>query len=137
MGVLDLPVKLAVCFLVIGLMTPLVVDAMDVAEEEISLNALRQGAEDLEADIVKAFRSGAGTTVTHHVSLPPGQSIAAGGEGPDSYTLRLCLDGEVVEAHYLDNPAVPVLNGETFISGQTSVKITCGIVDGVYGVVME
>lgn len=133
---IDLPVKLAVCFLVIGLMTPMVIDAMDDAEEEISLHALRQGAEDLEEEIVRAYRSGAGTTVTHDVSLPPGQSIAAGGGGADAYTLRLCLDGEVLEVHYLDNPSIPILCDEIVMAGQTSVRIACGVFDGVYGVTL-
>ena len=41
---IDLPVKLAVCFLVLGLMVPVVMDVVDDADSEMSVYDLRRDA---------------------------------------------------------------------------------------------
>ena len=132
--IIGLPVKLAVCLLVIGLMTPVVMDAMEDAETETSLLNLRTEAMVLADAIGDVYYGGVGSSVSLSLSIPPGQSIEVGGDGADAYMLRLLDDGENADVVYLDRPAVPVLNDAVSLSGACDVTLRCTVQGGVYGV---
>lgn len=131
---IGLPVKLAVCLLVIGLMTPVVMDAMEDADTETSLMNLRTEAMVLADAIGDVYYGGVESSVSLSLSVPPGQSIEAGGDGAEAYTLRLLDDGENVDVVYLDRPVVPVLNDTVSLSGVCDVVLRCTVLDGLYGV---
>ena len=118
---MDLPVKLAVCFLVLGLMTPLVLDAAQDADEEMGMHGLREDARMLADGIRDAYYGGGMVSV--EMDLPPGQSIEAGGGGADAYCLRLCQDGEAVERLHLENPVVRISGDAVVISGSATVGL--------------
>lgn len=120
-GVIDMPVKLAVCFLILGLMVPVVMEATEDADREMSLYDLRVRASDLEDAIHRAYSDG--SVVTLEVDIPYGQWLEVGGEGVDGHLMRLVADGREVEARFIDDPTVAVLGPEVVISGNCTVVI--------------
>lgn len=126
---IDLPVKLAVCFLVLGLMVPVVIDVVDDADSEMSVYDLRRDAALLEDAIHRAYSDGTVTSI--ELDIPRGQSLIVGGDGGNEYILRLAVDGETVETSFIDSPMVAVIGGITEISGDVVVRIDGTEADGV------
>lgn len=120
-GIIDLPIKLAVCFLILGLMVPVVMDTVQDADDEMSLYELRREASSLEDAIQRAYSTG--SVVSHETDIPYGQSLEIGGDGGDGYTIRLCVDGEVVESVFISNPTVKVIGGTTVLTGRNAVTL--------------
>ena len=109
-GIIGMPVKLAVCILVLGLMVPLVLDAVEDAEDEMSSYGILQEAESLRDAIQRAYFQDC--TVTHEIDLPSGRSISVGGLG-----------------------AAQTLGDGIVISGHTTVRLNATVdADGNYGV---
>lgn len=132
-GIIGLPVKLAVCFLVLGLMVPLVTDVVRDADEEMSLHELRGEAMDLRDSVQRAYFQQA--VVTHELRIPSGQSLVVGGGDGYGYLIRLCVDGQQVENLTLGSSVV--LGEETVLSGHMVLKLSgCMDEDGDYGVVV-
>lgn len=126
---IDLPVKLAVCFLVLGLMVPVVMDVVDDADSEMSVYELRKNAALLEDAIHRAYSDGTVTSI--ELDIPRGQSLIVGGDGGNEYIIRLAVDGETVETSFIDSPMVAVIEGVTEISGDVVVRIDGTDADGV------
>lgn len=126
---IDLPVKLAVCFLVLGLMVPVVMDVVDDADSEMSVYDLRRDAALLEDAIHRAYSDGTVTSI--ELDIPRGQSLIVGSDGGSEYIIRLAVDGETVETSFIDSPMVAVIGGVTEISGDVVVRIDGTDADGV------
>lgn len=126
---IDLPVKLAVCFLVLGLMVPVVMNVVDDADSEMSVYDLRRDAALLEDAIHRAYSDGTVTSI--ELDIPRGQSLIVGGDGGNEYIIRLAVDGETVETSSIDSPMVAVIGGITEISGDVVVRIDGTEADGV------
>lgn len=126
---IDLPVKLAVCFLVLGLMVPVVMDVVDDADSEMSVYELRKDAALLEDAIHRAYSDGTVTSIELDISR--GQSLIVGGDSGNEYIIRLAVDGETVETSFIDSPMVAVIGGVTEISGDVVVRIDGTDADGV------
>lgn len=126
---IDLPVKLAVCFLVLGLMVPVVMDVVDDADSEMSMYELRKDAALLEDAIHRAYSDGTVTSI--ELDILRGQSLIVGGDGGNEYIIRLAVDGETAETSFIDSPMVAVIGGVTEISGDVVVRIDGTDADGV------
>lgn len=126
---IDLPVKLAVCFLVLGLMVPVVMDVVDDADSEMSVYELRKDAALLEDAIHRTYSDG--TVTSTELDIPRGQSLIVGGDGGNEYIIRLAVDGKTVETSFIDSPMVAVIGGVTEISGDVVVQIDGTDADGV------
>ncbi len=126
---IDLPVKLAVCFLVLGLMVPVVMDVVDDADSEMSVYELRRDAALLEDAIHRAYSDGTVTSIELDISR--GQSLIVGGDSGNEYIIRLAVDGETAETSFIDSPMVAVIGGVTEISGDVVVRIDGTDADGV------
>lgn len=120
--------------LIIATVTPVVLNMADVAERGMEVSESVSEARTLADGISRAYYGGSGTTVTVSLSLPPGESLAIGGDGGDAYSIRILIDGEEREKIVLRNPSVEILGGETAISGDAVVSLRCEICDGIYGV---
>lgn len=123
---IGLPVRLTVCFLILGLMVPAVLDITDTAMDEISLKDLREQASVLEDAMQRAYSSG--EIVSVRLDIPMDQSLAVGGLRGDAFSIRLMSDGETVDTVLTTNPTVPVTSGETVMKGHVLV-----IIDGRSG----
>ena len=134
-GVMDLPIKLAVCFLVIGIMTPILLDSVERAEDGIELTEIREEALGLKEGICKAYYSG-GTTISVDISLGTGHSIAAGGSGAERYALRLISNGTEIDRMFLDSPPIPILGSEKILEGDMTIRLQAQDENGSYGVMI-
>lgn len=131
-GVLGMPVRLAVCFVVIGVMVPVVMDAAWDAEEESSGFVLEAQANRVRSAAVKAFYGDGYASA--EVDLPPGGSLMIGGDGADAYAVRLLSYGEEIGKVYLENPDIRVIGPETVLSGFSTITFR-SVTDGSgYGV---
>lgn len=126
---IDLPVKLAVCFLVLGLMVPVVMDVVDDADSEMSVYELRRDAALLEDAIHRAYSDGTVTSI--ELDIPRGQSLIVGGDSGNEYIIRLAVDSKTVETSFIDSPMVAVIGGVTEISRDVVVRIDGTDADGV------
>lgn len=126
---IDLPVKLAVCFLVLGLMVPVVMDVVDDADSEMSVYELRRDAALLEDAIHRAYSDGTVTSIELDISR--GQSLIVGGDSGNEYIIRLAVDSKTVETSFINSPMVAVIGGVTEISGDVVVQIDGTDADGV------
>ncbi len=135
-GVMDLPIKLAVCFLVIGIMTPILLDSVERAEDGIELTEIREEALGLKEGICKAYYSG-GTTISVDISLGPGHSIAVGGNGAERYALRLISDGTEIDRMFLNSPPIQILGSEKILEGDMTIRLQAQKDEGgSYGVMI-
>ncbi len=130
-GIIDLPIKLAVCFLILGLMVPVVMETVENADDDISLYELRREAGYLRDAIQRAYF--ANETVTLEIDIPSGQSIIVSGDLGYNRMLSLCVDGEQVDTVGLGSACTV---GETMeLTGNLIVKLTAMVdSDGSYGV---
>ena len=130
-----MPIKLAVCFLILGLMVPTLMGVVEDSQQELSLTEMTEEAEKLRSAIGKAYYGD--STVYIELSLPAGQSLIVGGEGPERYTIMIQTDDKTIETVYLERPTVGVLNGRTVITGNTTVIVSMTTIDGEYGAVVD
>lgn len=114
-----MPVRLAVCFVVIGIMVPIVVDAAWDAEDTSSEYALRSEAAGLRSAATEAFYGNGYASA--EVYLPAGNALAVGGDGVDAYAVRLLSNGEEIGRLYLENPDIRVIGPETVFTGVATV----------------
>lgn len=128
---MGLPVKLAVCFLVLGLMVPVVMETVQDAEEDMSSFELREEAERLRDSVQKAYYGN--VTVTHEAHIPSGQWIEVPVESGRGHVLRLFVDGEHVESLSLGSACI--IGDPAVISGDCIVELSGTVYpDGAYGV---
>lgn len=130
-----MPIKLAVCFLILGLMVPTLMGVVEDSQQELSLTEMTKEAEKLRSAIGKAYYED--STVYIELSLPAGQSLIVGGEGPERYTIMIQTDDRTIETVYLERPTVGVLNGRTVITGDTTIIVSMTTIDGEYGSVVD
>lgn len=133
-GILSMPVKLTVAIIVLATLTPVIFGMVDTAEESMSTSEAEAEARLLADAVSRAYYGGDGTMISVQMSLPRGEGLAVGGEGGDSYSIRLLSDGEIRKKILLERPAVPILNDEMVVTGDCILIVKCCIEDGRYGV---
>ena len=116
-GVLGMPFRIMISFMVIALMVPALVavaNDMDMAADEAEGASLAEQVADAST---RAYLSGVGGAVSLSVDIPIGRSLGIGGEGADAYTIRIYSDGKVSGKVVLDNPPIRMLCPETMLEG--------------------
>ncbi len=129
---MDLPVKLAVCAVILGMMVPLVMDAVDTADDRLSGIELELEADRLAEAVQRTYMGGAGSVSTLDLRIPAGQWIEVGGE--NGYTLRMHSEKGLLGTVYLDSPAARILGPAETISGSVLLELECVNRDEGYGV---
>lgn len=129
-----LPLKLAISFLVIGLMLPTMIAMTDIADERAEIMVVRSVAEDLTDTLTGCYYDGTGSGRAVTITVPSGYSIELGGEGSSAYIVRILNDGEVVDRVFLDSPGFPVIGETVRLSGTVVLDVSAVISDDVLGV---
>lgn len=129
-----LPLKLAISFLIIGLMLPTVIAMTDSADERADIMVVRSVADDLADTMTACYYNGIGSGRTVTVTIPSGYSLELGGEGSSAYVMRILNDGEVVDNVYLDSPGFPVIGDTVRLSGTVVLDVSAVTSDDVLGV---
>lgn len=131
---IDLPIKLAVSFLIIGMMVPTLISLTDDVQEKAESTDLQRVCEDIEEHLTGAYFSGNGNMSTMTIDVPAGKRIVIGGQGTDAYILRMFSNGEPVGRHIMDSPWIRVICDETVLEGNvamTMMSVTDSMGQGV------
>ena len=131
-GVMGLPMRIVLAFLIIALCIPTLVSAASDFSQQADINGMDDDLDRISEAATKAYLGGSGTVIKTYVELTPGYEIVLGGDEADRYTVKLMHSGEVVEKRYLAHPTVPVLEKMT-IDGSGDILIEC-VSDPGYGV---
>ena len=133
-GVVGLPLRLAMTFLILSISVPAVMYMVDDLQEDSDLSLLRYESTRLSDTMTTAYYSGEGSVQTISVSIKYNSSLVIGGEGKDAFCISILVDNQEKEKHYLERPSVRILNEQLHISGNRTLQCRCVSVDGVYGV---
>ena len=131
---MSLPLKLAISFLIIGLMLPSVITMTQNTQEDAQEMVVRSVAGQLSDAMTDCYYDGLGSGWTVNLTVPSGYSLEVGGDGAQAYIIRIVHGGEVVDRIYLDSPGFPVIGDITRISGTVRVEISAVVCDGILGV---
>lgn len=131
---MSLPLKLAISFMVIGLMLPTIISMTDNVHDDAQETVMRSVATELSDAMTDCYYDGVGDSRTVTLTIPSGYSLEVGGEGSMAYTIRIMHDGEVIDRVYLDSPGFPVIGGTTNIHGTMRLEISATVSDGIPGV---
>ena len=129
-GVLGMPFRIAISLMVIALMIPAVVSVshdMDMAVDEAEGVSL---AEQVAEATTRAYFSGVGSAVSLSMDIPSGRVLEIGGEGADSYSIRIYSDGRLLGRVVIDNPPIRMLCPETKVEGEAELLFEAVMQDG-------
>jgi len=133
-GVIGLPLRLAMTFLILSLSVPVVVYMMDDLQDDSNISLLRNEASRVSDTVSQAYYSGEGGIFTVEVSVKSGCRLTIGGEGKDAYSIGLFLGDTEKERIYLQRPSARIVNECLDISGDRILQCKGVRVDGTYGV---
>ena len=105
-GIMSLPIKLAISFIIIGMALPPLVSMVEDLEEQRDLAELNDSCQELTDAMTRVYYSNAGDMTTFLMDVPSGGTLSVGGELPDCYAVRLLQDGNELGRVYLPNYAV-------------------------------
>ena len=121
---MGLPIKLAISFLIIALMIPVISDMVENTSEDLELLDLQEDAMELSDALSSVRFSAIGDYTTYEVSLEVGDSLTLGNNDDHlGMVIGLYRNGVHVGDHLMD-PSVMVTNQDTLVlSGTMSLKI--------------
>ena len=120
---LNLPLKLMVSVLIVGLMLPCMVTMVDRIQTESEVSDAVDCAMDLRRSMYQSYRDGPGCWRTVDVHIPTGYSLSVGGDGTEGHAIRIIREGHVVDRIYIEGPVFPVYGPEQSISGTTQIRL--------------
>ena len=132
-GVMDLPIRLMVVVMILSISLPLVCEALDENEKDISDIEMNSEIDRIVGAMSAAHYSGTGSSRTVTVDIPSGCEIRIGGEGIDSLSIRSYYGGELTSTSYFERPAVKICD-ETVITGYMTLILKSIDTDGTPGI---
>lgn len=131
-GVIDLPLKLMVSVLIIGMMLPTTIALTDRMMDEVDVQEIESCAESLKRDLVRTYYDGIGGSRTVTLNIPTGYSMAIGGEN-EEYVIRMMENGEIISRMYLDSPPFPIVGGELILENNCVLSMKAVVSGSVIG----
>ncbi len=136
-GVLGLPFRLAIAFLIVGLCVPPLVAAVehfqlqtDLAEVDTEVGRIADAA-------ARVYYAGANNSCRLDVYIDPNCTVVIGGTGGDAYAITVYSRDEEVAKTYLERPPVPLLGTAVTVNGPATLQFLCLNLDGKYGVAVS
>ena len=133
-GVIGLPLRLAMTFLILSLSVPVVIYMVEDLRDDSDVSLLRNEASKISDTVSQAYYSGEGGVFTVNVSVKSNCKLTIGGEGKDAYSIALFLSGTEKERIYLQRPSVKIVNECLDIYGDRTLQCKSVRIDGTYGV---
>ena len=134
-GVIGLPMRLAVAFLIIALFAPSLVSAAETFGNDADLADMEKEARKAEKLADDLWFAGKDSTGTVELRLDPGYGLRFGGEDADAWSYRITKGDSVVEIHYMETPDVRFLGDGFTAGGHCTLRMDCIVDDeGVYGI---
>ncbi len=133
-GILGLPMRLAVVFLIIGLSVPIIADVVDSGEKDMLTAELETEAGRIISSVSSVHYDGKGSSRTVSVLIPTGCEMHIGGDGADAYSISLYCLGRDCGKLYLERPAIKLVCEDTIlVCGEYDLRVT-SLGNGVAGV---
>ena len=120
-GVIGLPIKLAVSFMILALMVPPIISSVGNIQGSMEEGRLTACGEEL-ADMLESLGSkGPGYRTWQQLDVPEGGGLAIGGD--EGRIIRVLSNGELIDTLLL---RYPVIGTETILSGSVILEISNG-----------
>lgn len=117
-GIISLPIKLTVSFLIISLMVPPMVMAVENIQQDIDRREMSSAAEHLADWIDRTGTKGSGYLTHMDLSIPSGGYLMIGGN--EGYVIRIFVGDNQVDRVILDSP---VLGNDTVLYGDVILEM--------------
>ena len=118
-GVVGLPIKLAVSFLILALMVPPIMSSIDTIRDDVEEGGLKAAAEELGDLIDLVGSKGTGYEMSHKLDLPDGVCLTVG--GTEGHLIRASLNDDIVTRVLLDRP---VCSDEINLCGTVIIELS-------------
>jgi len=118
-GVISMPIKLTVSFMIIALMVPPMFSMVEGIRDDIVREELSEVVRDLSDQIDKAGRKGSGYSMHMDLSIPGDSYLVLGLD--DGLSVRMYIGGEQVGRMLLNTP---VVCGETVLYGDVILELS-------------
>ena len=133
-GVIGLPLRLAMTFLILSISVPVVAYMVEDLRDDSDISLLRNEASKISNTISQAYYSGEGGIFTVEVSVKSDCKLTIGGEGKDAYSIGLFSGDTEKDRIYLQRPSAKIVNGSLDISGDRTLQCKSVQIGGTYGV---
>ena len=133
-GVVGLPLRLAITFLILSLSVPTVMYMVDDLKEDSEISLLRYESIRLSNTIATAYYSGEGSTFMVDISIKHDSTLVIGGEGKDAFCIGIFIGDMEKDRHYLERPSIQIMNDPLHVSGNRTLQCKSVLIDGTYGV---
>lgn len=128
-GVIGMPVRLAVTFLILAIAVPVLMDYVEDYRDGTEASGLMVQAEVVSDTAEKTFYAGKGGVFTAEISVGNGNRLIIGGQGADAYAVRMFCGDEDVGRLVMDRPAVRIAGDGVAVSGERTLLFEC-VADG-------
>ena len=118
-GVIGLPIKLTVSFLVLALMVPPIMLSVESIRDDMASNHIIADAEELGDLIDMVSKKGSGYRMHHELSIEEGGYLTIG--GADGYIIRASFGDDTVSKILLDRP---VCSEELTLFGTVVIELS-------------
>jgi hypothetical protein len=133
-GIIGLPMRLAIAFLILSISIPAVYGMASDIEDKDHLMSATKEAEKVSETITKAYYAGIGGKYTIDVNVTSECHLIIGGEGTQSYTIGIFLDDIEKGRIYLERPSVYIFGEGLDVYGDATIFIECVQSNGIYGI---
>ncbi len=123
-GVIGMPIRLAVAFLILAITVPLLMGVADDLRDDVEASDLAVQADIVSKTAEKAYYAGIGSTFTADVSIDHNGRLIIGGDGPDAYTVRMIYGDKEMGRIVMDRPLVKI-SEEISVSGVNVLMFVC------------
>ncbi len=123
-GVIGMPIRLAIAFLILAITVPLLMGVADDLRDDVEASDLGVQADIVSKTAVKAYYAGIGSTFTANVSIDHNSRLIIGGEGSNAYTVRMIYGDKEMGRVIMDRPLVKI-SEEISVSGVNVLMFVC------------
>lgn len=118
-GVIGLPIKLTISFMILALMVPPILSSVENIQENMEHERSSECADELANALNSLGTKGPGYRIWHQFDIPDNISLAVGGD--DGHIIRILYDGETIDTLLLNRP---VIGTETVLSGPVILEMS-------------
>lgn len=124
-GVISLPIKLTVSFMILALMVPPIMSSVGNIQDSMENDRLTSCGEELAGMLDSLGSKGPEYRTWRQFEVPDGGCLTVGGD--DGHIIRVLKEGEIIDTVLLKRP---VIGAETVLSGSFILEMSNGT-DGI------
>ncbi|HKM14288.1 MAG TPA: hypothetical protein VJY42_05205, partial [Candidatus Methanomethylophilaceae archaeon] len=107
-GMIGMPVRLAITFLILAITVPLLMGVADDLRNDVEASDLAVQADIVTKTAEKAYYAGIGSEFTANVSIDHNGRLIIGGDGSDAYCVRMIYGDKETGKVVMDRPLVKI-----------------------------